>query len=286
MDNINKIAVIGTGLMGKGIIHSFAASNYSVNVFGRRDSIIEELEGYFDKELERGRITSSHKEMVLSNIRAFNVNTQAEEIAENDLIIETIKEDLEAKKDMFHIITKHIRRSAILASNTSSYSISKLAEFAPYPEKFIGIHFFSPVPLMKLVEVIKGDKTDDSVIENVCGVIKKIDKLPIKVIDSPGFVLNRGLLMLLNEAAYMLSEKIVDTEEDLDNIFINGMSLKVGPLKLADLIGIDVVYAAISNMYKEFNNEKYKPCPLLASMINEGRIGKKSGKGFYLYQTR
>ena len=280
---IERVAVIGTGLMGKGICHVFAAAGYKVNVFGRRDDVREEILGYFDNEVKKGRVTFDRQRTILCNIDIYNINSQAEVLGENDLIIETVKEDIKAKEGVLKIISEYMKRDTIVASNTSSYTITNLAEFTINPRNFLGMDFFSPVPLMKLVEIVKGVETDEAVLKTICKIVESMDKLPIQVKDSPGFVLNRGLLMLINEAVYMLNEGIANSAADIDTIFLNGMGLKIGPLKLADLIGIDVVYAAISNMHEGFVDKKYMPCPLLKHMVDRGKLGKKTMEGFYTY---
>ena len=281
---INKIAVIGTGLMGKGISHTLASFGYNVDLFGRRDEVENELFEYFNREVDKERITPEQKISILKNISIFNINLDAKKLADSDLVIETVKEDIDTKKWIFSIIDRYVNSDAILASNTSGFSITKLAEFTSYPENFVGMHFFSPVPLMKLVEVIKGEKTSDVVLQKTVKLLESIGKLPIKVKDSPGFVLNKGLGALTNAAINAYYEGIVESAEDIDNIFIHGMSLKVGPLKLADLIGIDVVYDSMLHVYEETKDEKYRPCPMLKNMVDEGRIGKKVRRGFYNYE--
>ncbi|MCX7922137.1 MAG: 3-hydroxyacyl-CoA dehydrogenase family protein [Clostridia bacterium] len=280
---IEKIAVVGTGLMGKGIAHVFAAGNYKVDIFGRRDDINKEFYEYLNKDVSKGKMTEEQRDEILSNINFYNLTTQADSLKSCDLIIETVKEDLETKKDIFSTIAKYVGPNAIIASNTSSYSIGLLAEYTPYPQNFVGMHFFSPVPLMKLVEVVESEKTDSQKALATVELVKSIDKLPILVKDAPGFVLNRGLFIMVNEAICMLHEKIAGSAEDIDNIFLNGMGMKVGPLKLADLVGVDVVYAIMQNLYEGFKTDKYKPSPLLKTMADQGKFGRKSGEGFYKY---
>ncbi len=286
MSGIEKIGIIGTGLMGKGIAHVLAIGGFKVDVFGRRDDFSGEITEYFNYEESKGRINSQKKELILQNVNFFNLNTQAEKVSECQVIIETVKEDIVVKKEIFTSIKPYINAGALLASNTSSYLISRLAQYTPYPQNFIGLHFFSPVPLMKLVEVVEGKSTDESAVNTACTLVKSIDKLPVVVKDSPGFVLNRGLFVMINEAVTMLHEGIVGCSEDIDNIFINGMGLKVGPLKLADMVGIDVTLKVLENMYEETENNKYTPCVLLKTMFENGLLGKKAGEGFYSYKGR
>lgn len=279
--DIKRISVVGAGLMGKGIAHNFAAFGYKVDLFGRRDEVKNELIKYFDREVEKERVTPEQRTFILNNISVFNINLEAQQLACSDLIIETVTEDMGVKKEIFSVIGRYAGSHAILASNTSSYTITSLAEFTSYPENFLGMHFFSPVSLMKLVEIIKGEKTSAEIIQRIFNLLEGIDKLPIKVTDSPGFALNRVLVPFINEAVNLYYERVVESVEDIDDIFVNGMNLRVGPLKLADLVGIDVVYAGMSNLYKELKDAKYQPCPLIKQMVDEGRIGKKVGKGFY-----
>ena len=280
---IKSIAVVGTGLMGKGISQAFSSYGYKVNVFGRRDDAEMELQKYLDNEFKKGRLTPGQKDTIFSNISFYNINLQPEQLSQSDLIIETVKEDMDTKKEVFDVLSKYARNDTVLASNTSSYSIFKLAKNTPFPNNFVGIHFFSPVPVMKLVEVVKWEENNTEIIQTVCELVRSIDKIPVEVKDSPGFVLNRGLFTMINEAVYMLDERIANSAEDIDSIFINGMGMKVGPLKLADLVGIDVVYTIMTNMYEGFAEEKYKPCRLLKLMVDDGTIGKKASKGFYSY---
>lgn len=280
---IKRIAVVGNGLMGKGIAQSFGAYGYQVYVFARRDSACDEIMEYYKNETAKGRITPQQKENLIINTSVYNIISQPQKLADCDFIIETVAEDINIKGEIFAVIAKYAREDTPVASNTSSYPISKLAEYLSNPERFMGTHFFSPVPLMKLVEVVKGEKTSEASIEAVCNVLKKVDKLPIEVKDSPGFVLNRGILLLINEATHIFNENLANSVEDIDTIFVNGMGLKVGPLRLADLIGIDVIHASLTNLYYGLKNDKYKPCSLMQQMVDKGENGKKAGKGFYNY---
>lgn len=280
---IKRIAVVGNGLMGKGISHMFTLYGYNVDLFGRRNDVQCNFSNYIDDEVEKSRVTSEQREGIFRNIRFYNINIQPERLSDSELIIETVKEDIQTKKEIISLINKHIDNKIFVASNTSSYSITRLAEFSSYPENFLGMHFFSPVPSMKLVEVVKGKKTSKTAIGIIGDLLNVIDKLPIQVKDSPGFVLNRGILLLINEAVHILNENIANSVEDIDNIFIYGMGLKVGPLRLADLIGIDVIYACLTNLYEDFSSDKYKPCNLLKQMVAEDKLGQKTGVGFYRF---
>lgn len=284
MTPTERVAVIGTGLMGTAIAHVLASYGYKVCFFGRRDSISEELLKYFDNEEAKGRIDAQKKQSILQNISSMNLNTHIKKISECDVIIETVKEDFDVKREVFCQIKPYIKDAALVASNTSSYSISKLAEFIPNPGRFLGMHFFSPVPLMKLVEIVKGSKTYENSIDAACTLIKNIEKLPVTVKDSAGFVLNRGLFVMINEAITMLHEEIAANAGDIDNIFIHGMGMKVGPIKLADMVGLDVTYTILDNLYRELKNEKYKPCILLKEKNDNGLLGKKTKEGFYSYK--
>ena len=191
--DVRRIAVVGNGLMGKGIAHVFAAKGYKVDLFGRRDDIREEMIAYFDHDIAKGRLKIEERDDILGNIDFHNIITEANFLERSEFIVETVKEDLGIKKEILEIIDQYAKEEAIIASNTSSYSITRLAQFTSKPENFLGVHFFSPVPLMKLVEVVKGEASNSEIIERVCDLINAIDKMPIKVKDSPGFVLNRGL---------------------------------------------------------------------------------------------
>ncbi|MFT5915454.1 MAG: 3-hydroxybutyryl-CoA dehydrogenase [Bacteroidia bacterium] len=279
---MEKIAVIGAGTMGNGIAHVFAQTGYQVNLVDvsqpALDKALATIAKNMDRQISKGRLEESQKESALKNISTFTDSAVA--FADRDLIIEAATENLDLKLKIFADIDKKAPEGAILATNTSSISITKIASVTSRPEKVIGMHFMNPVPVMKLVEIIRGFSTSDEVTEQVMEMSKKLGKIPTEVNDYPGFIANRILMPMINEAIYSLYEGVAGVEE-IDTVMKLGMAHPMGPLQLADFIGLDVCLSILNVLYDGFGNPKYAPCPLLVNMVTAGHKGVKSGNGFY-----
>jgi 3-hydroxybutyryl-CoA dehydrogenase len=281
---MKEIAVIGSGTMGNGIAHTFAQQGYTVNLVdvaqAALDKAMETIAKNLDRMLAKGTITEADKANTLKNISCF---TSLELGVKNaDLVVEAATENLEIKLNLFRDLDKFCKASAILSSNTSSISITKIASVTNRPDKVIGMHFMNPVPLMKLVEVIRGYSTSNEVTALIMETSKKLNKIPVEVNDYPGFVANRILMPMINEAIFSLFEGVAGVEE-IDNVMKLGMAHPMGPLQLADFIGLDVCLSILKVLHKGFGNPKYAPCPLLVNMVTAGNLGAKSGQGFYTY---
>lgn len=280
---MRTIAVIGGGTMGNGIAHVSAASGFETILVDVAGEVLDRALGAISSNLQRGvdkgRMSVEEKETVLGRIRT---TTRIEEVHEADLVVEAIIENLEAKSDIFRRLDAATRPEAILASNTSSISITKLAAATRRPEKVIGMHFMNPVPVMTLVEVIRGIATSDDTWRAVEATARTMGKTPIEVNDYPGFVSNRVLMPMINEAIFALYEGVA-TAESIDGVMKLGMNHPMGPLQLADFIGLDVCLAILRVLQDGFGDPKYRPCPLLVKMVDAGWLGRKSGRGFYRY---
>lgn len=278
-----KICVIGSGTMGNGIVQTFATKGHKVVIKGHRqeslDKAIASLDKGLSKLVEKGKITSEDKDITMSNI---STTLSYEDIKDADLVIEAIVEDIKVKETVFKELDEICEAKTILATNTSSLSITEIASFTKRPEKVIGMHFFNPVPVMKLTEIITGQKTSVETFDTVFKIASDIGKVPVKVEESPGFVVNRILVPMINEAVGILSENVA-SKEDIDESMKLGANHPIGPLALADLIGLDVCLAIMEVLYNEFSDSKYRPHPLLKKMVRANNLGRKTGKGFYEY---
>lgn len=278
-----KICVIGSGTMGNGIVQTFATKGHKVVIKGHRqeslDKAIASLDKGLSKLVEKGKITSEDKDITMSNI---STTLSYEDIKDADLVIEAIVEDIKVKETVFKELDEICEAKTILATNTSSLSITEIASFTKRPEKVIGMHFFNPVPVMKLTEIITGQNTSVETFDTVFKIASDIGKVPVRVEESPGFVVNRILVPMINEAVGILSENVA-SKEDIDESMKLGANHPIGPLALADLIGLDVCLAIMEVLYNEFSDSKYRPHPLLKKMVRANNLGRKTGKGFYEY---
>lgn len=282
MDRSMKVAVFGSGTMGSGIAQVVAAAGFSVVVVDLDTSSLDRsrvsVESSLDRLIKKGLISSSDKVDALSRI---SWEVSADGIDSLSLVIEAIPEEVSLKADLIQRVSDNYP-DVLFASNTSSISLSRLASFSSSPENVIGLHFFNPVPVMKLVEVIRALQTSDSTFERALSFTKELGKTPICVANKPGFAVNRILLVMLNEAFFAYSEGVASVE-DIDEAMKLGCNHPIGPLALADMIGLDVCLMVCEQFYEQFCDSKYRPCPLLREMVEAGFIGKKSGRGFYRY---
>jgi len=280
---IQRVGVIGAGTMGNGIAHVFARSGYEVVLCDLEPKFLDRalavIAKNLDREVAKAKITEAQKSDALERIVTA---TDLAQLAACDFILEAASEKLDVKSELFRALDRICRRDIILASNTSSISITKLAATTARPQKVIGMHFFNPVPVMKLVEVVRGLATSDETFQTVRELSLKLEKTPVEVNDAPGFVSNRVLMPLLNEAMYAVMEGVA-TPEAVDEVFKLGMAHPMGPLALADFIGLDVCLDIMQVLQRGLGDPKYRPCPLLIKMVDAGRLGKKSGQGFYKY---
>lgn len=281
---MKKIAVIGAGTMGNGIAHVFAQKGFQVNLIDTQsvalEKAIQTIHKNLDRQIAKGIIDEAAKANTLSNI---NCITQLEEgVKEADLVVEAATENSEIKKSIFSALDKYAPANCLLASNTSSISITQLGAVTNRPEKVIGMHFMNPVPVMKLVEIINGQATSEATTEAIVTLTKQIDKIPCVVKDFPGFIANRILMPMINEAIIALAEGVSDAAT-IDQIMKLGMAHPMGPLQLADYIGLDVCKNIMVIMHEGFQNDKYAPSPLLVKLVEEGKLGVKTGQGFYTY---
>ncbi|WP_316834806.1 3-hydroxybutyryl-CoA dehydrogenase [Pedobacter nutrimenti] len=283
---MKNIAVIGSGTMGNGIAHTFAQFGYAVTLIDINNEALDRALATINKNLDRqvakGTLTEMQKQATIHNItRSTDVKTG---VSEADLIVEAATENLELKLKIFKDLAAFAKPEAILASNTSSISITQIASVTDRGDKVIGMHFMNPVPVMKLVEVIRGYATSDETTAQVMELSAKLEKVPVEVNDYPGFVANRILMPMINEAIETLFEGVAGVEE-IDTVMKLGMAHPMGPLQLADFIGLDVCLAILKVLHDGFGNPKYAPCPLLVNMVMAGKKGVKSGEGFYDYSN-
>ena len=279
---MKNIAVIGAGTMGNGIAHVFAQFGYRVNLIdvsqASLDKALATIGKNLDRQLAKEAITESEKQNTLSNLTTFT--SLIDGVKGVDLVVEAATENVDLKLQIFKELDAATSENVILATNTSSISITKIAAVTNRPDKVIGMHFMNPVPVMKLIEIIRGYSTSDEVTNLIMEISKKLDKVPVEVNDYPGFVANRILMPMINEAIYTLYEGVAGVEE-IDTVMKLGMAHPMGPLQLADFIGLDVCLAILRVLNEGFGNPKYAPCPLLVNMVTAGKKGIKSGEGFY-----
>lgn len=281
--DIKNISVIGGGTMGNGIAHVFAQYNFNVHLVEMNNQLIEKalatISGNLDRQVKKAVISEDKKSEVLKNIIP---TIGIENIPENtDLVIEAIYENKDAKLNIFKSLDSKLNQNCIFASNTSSISITELSS-KNRPDKFIGMHFMNPVPVMKLVEIIRGYSTSDETFLTIKNLSLQLEKTPVEVFDYPGFISNRILMPMINEAIFALMEGVASAE-DIDVVMKLGMNHPMGPLTLADFIGLDVCLAIMDVLYNGFNDSKYRPCPLLKKMVAAGKLGRKTKEGFFKY---
>jgi len=282
--DIKKVAVIGGGTMGNGIAHVFAMNDIPVNLAETSEELAQKalstIEKNLDRMVKKEKIDAGKKVQTLDSISSY---TSVEEAVKDvDLVVEAVPENFELKKKIFSVVDEAAPEHTILASNTSSISITKIGAATSRPEKFIGMHFFNPVPVMKLVEIVKGLETDEETYEVIEKTARLLNKTPVPVEDYPGFVSNRVLMPMINEAIFCVHEGVA-TAEDVDSVMKLGMAHPMGPLRLADFIGLDVCLDILDVLYEGFKDPKYRPCPLLVKMVDAGKLGDKTGEGFYKY---
>jgi 3-hydroxybutyryl-CoA dehydrogenase len=281
---MQNISVIGAGTMGNGIAHVFAQKGFTVTLIDTQPSQLEKalrtIAHNLDRQIAKGALSDNDKQSTLNAITTST--TLAEGVAKADLVVEAATENVDLKLNIFRQLDEHAPQSAILASNTSSISITRIASVTRRPQSVIGLHFMNPVPVMKLVEIINGYATDESVTRQMTSLSEKLGKVPCVVNDYPGFIANRILMPMINEAVTSLFEGVAGVQE-IDTVMKLGMAHPMGPLQLADFIGLDVCLYILRVLHEGFGNPKYAPCPLLVNMVTAGHLGVKSGEGFYKY---
>lgn len=280
---MKTIGVLGTGTMGAGIIQILAQNGYNVVLRARRQTSVDRglatVEKGLAKLVKKEKITEADKAEIMGRVKG---STDIQIIKDADLVIEAATEDLEAKKALFKELDELCKPEAIIATNTSALSITEIAAATERPDKIIGMHFFNPVPAMKLVEIIKGLTTSEETKETILELTKKLGKTPVEVEEAPGFVVNRILVPMINEGIGILADGVADAK-GIDTAMQLGANHPMGPLALGDLIGLDVCLAIMETLYREYGDSKYRPHPLLRKMVRGGKLGRKSGEGFYQY---
>ncbi|WP_318639856.1 3-hydroxyacyl-CoA dehydrogenase family protein [Flavobacterium ardleyense] len=283
---MKNIAVIGAGTMGNGIAHTFAQKGFTVKLIDISEKSLDKgmatIAGNLDRMVAKGTITEADKLTTIGNIITYTDIKDG--VAGADLVVEAATENVTLKLDIFKKLNEYCEADTILATNTSSISITQIGAVVSHPERVIGMHFMNPVPIMKLVEIIRGYNTSDEVTKSIMQMSEKLGKTPVEVNDYPGFVANRILMPMINESIETLYNGVAGVYE-IDTVMKLGMAHPMGPLQLADFIGLDVCLAILEVMYNGFKNPKYAPCPLLVNMVRAGKLGVKSGEGFYDYST-
>ena len=281
---IKKVGIIGGGTMGSGIVQVFAQTDHDVTLMEANDGLLDKawgrIQGALSKLVQKDKISSEAAEKILGRIRR---TTNAADFKDVDLVVEAVFEDEKVKVELMSRVIPVLKASAIYATNTSSISITKLAKTSGRADRFIGMHFFNPVPVMKLVEVIRGLATSQETFETVMATARALGKTPVEVHDYPGFVSNRILVPMINEAMFCLMEGVA-SREAIDTVMKLGMNHPMGPLELADFVGLDVCLDILNVLWEGYRDPKFRPCPLLCKMVAAGHLGRKSGKGFYDYK--
>ena len=281
---VKTIGVLGAGTMGSGIAQAAAEAGYDVIMRDIKDDFVQRGMSAINKNLgravDKGKKSKEEAEEIVGRIRG---TTNLDDLSDADLIIEAVIENMELKKELYEELDRICKPEAVLASNTSGLSITEMASATKRPDKVVGMHFFNPVPVMKLVEVIMGAETSKEIFQLIMDISRKMGKEPIAVNEAPLFVVNRILVPMINEAAYVLMEGVANAE-DIDKGMMLGANHPIGPLALADLVGLDVLLAVQDTLYKETGDSKYRACPLIRKMVRAGHLGRKSGKGFYSYK--
>lgn len=287
---MDEIAIVGSGIMGGGIAQVMAAAGMRVLLYDVSDALLDksmaEIKGNLARDVKKKAKSQADADAILGKIKCIASTKDYSALAGSDLVLEVVPEKIEIKEAVWKGLCAAAKKTAVLATNTSSISITKICGLLPpeRQENFAGFHFFNPVPVMKLVEVIKGLQTSDATIEKLIQLGKKIGKTPVPCIDSPGFVCNRILIPMVNEAIFTVFEGVA-TPADIDQVMKLGANHPMGPLALADLVGLDTVLSVCEVMHREFGDDKYRPCPLLRKMVDAKHLGRKSGKGFYDYKA-